>query len=46
MPAEGGAFYKGTKGTIMAGVYGHSPQIVPEDKPRLRVADSRFVLVP
>jgi len=32
MPAEGGVFYKGTKGTIMAGVYGNSPRIVPEAK--------------
>jgi len=32
MPAEGGVFYQGTKGTIMAGVYGNSPRIVPEAK--------------
>ena len=29
MPAEGGVFFKGTKGTIMAGVYGDSPRIIP-----------------
>ncbi|MFH1267112.1 MAG: Gfo/Idh/MocA family oxidoreductase, partial [Planctomycetota bacterium] len=32
MPAEGGALFKGTKGTIMCGVYGNSPRIVPEAK--------------
>jgi len=31
-PAEGGALFKGTKGTIMAGVYGNSPRIIPEAK--------------
>jgi predicted dehydrogenase len=34
MPAEGGVLYKGTKGTIMAGVYGDSPRIVPETRMR------------
>jgi predicted dehydrogenase len=32
VPAEGGAFFKGTKGTIMCGVYGESPRIIPEAK--------------
>jgi predicted dehydrogenase len=30
MPAEGGAFFKGTKGTIMCGHYGQNPQIIPQ----------------
>lgn len=34
VPAEGGALYKGTKGTIMAGVYGDSPRIIPETRMR------------
>jgi predicted dehydrogenase len=32
MPDEGGALIKGTKGTIMFGVYGNSPRIFPESK--------------
>jgi len=32
MPAEGGALFKGTDGTIMCGVYGNSPRIIPEAK--------------
>jgi predicted dehydrogenase len=32
MPDEGGAFIKGSKGTIMFGVYGNSPRIIPESK--------------
>jgi predicted dehydrogenase len=32
MPAEGGALIKGTQGTIMAGVYGQSPRIIPEPR--------------
>ncbi|MGA2069032.1 MAG: Gfo/Idh/MocA family oxidoreductase [Thermoguttaceae bacterium] len=32
MPEEGGALFKGSKGTIMAGVYGESPRIIPEAK--------------
>jgi predicted dehydrogenase len=32
MPAEGGALIKGTEGTIMCGVYGNSPRIIPESK--------------
>jgi len=31
-PGEGGALFKGTKGTIMCGVYGNSPRIIPEAK--------------
>lgn len=34
VPAEGGVFFKGSKGTIMAGVYGDSPRIIPEAKMR------------
>jgi predicted dehydrogenase len=32
MPAQGGLLLKGTQGTIMAGVYGGSPRIIPEKK--------------
>ena len=32
MPDEGGACIKGSKGTIMFGVYGNSPRIIPESK--------------
>ena len=32
VPAEGGIFIKGSQGTIMAGVYGESPRIIPETK--------------
>jgi predicted dehydrogenase len=31
-PAEGGVLFKGTKGTIMGGVYGNSPRIIPEKR--------------
>jgi predicted dehydrogenase len=34
MPAEGGALIKGSKGTIMCGVYGGEPRIIPEAKMR------------
>ena len=34
MPGEGGVLFKGTKGTILCGVYGNSPRIVPESKMR------------
>ena len=34
MPQEGGLLFKGTKGTIMAGVYGSSPRVFPEAKMR------------
>jgi predicted dehydrogenase len=30
MPAEGGSLFKGTKGKIMAGIYGETPRIIPE----------------
>jgi predicted dehydrogenase len=30
MPAEGGVIFKGSKGKIMAGVYGDAPRIIPE----------------
>jgi hypothetical protein len=33
-PAEGGFFIKGSQGTIMAGVYGESPRIIPEKRMR------------
>ncbi len=32
LPAEGGILFKGDKGTIMCGIYGESPRIVPETK--------------
>ena len=32
MPAEGGTLFKGTKGKIMAGVYGESPRLIPESR--------------
>ncbi len=32
VPAEGGIFIKGSQGTIMAGVYGGSPRIIPETR--------------
>ncbi|MCX5654782.1 MAG: Gfo/Idh/MocA family oxidoreductase [Planctomycetota bacterium] len=32
MPDEGGALIKGSKGTILFGVYGDSPRIIPESK--------------
>ena len=32
MPKEGGLVFKGSKGKIMAGVYGESPRIIPESK--------------
>lgn len=32
LPREGGVLFKGTKGTIMCGVYGNSPRIIPEAK--------------
>ncbi len=31
-PAEGGSLIRGAKGTIMAGVYGEGPRIIPEKK--------------
>jgi predicted dehydrogenase len=34
VPAEGGFFIRGSQGTIMAGVYGNSPRIIPEKKMR------------
>lgn len=30
LPAEGGSIFKGTKGKIMAGIYGDAPRIIPE----------------
>jgi predicted dehydrogenase len=32
MPDEGGALILGTRGTIMCGVYGNSPRIIPESR--------------
>jgi predicted dehydrogenase len=32
LPHEGGVLFKGSKGTIMCGVYGDSPRIIPETK--------------
>jgi hypothetical protein len=34
VPTEGGVFIKGSQGTILAGVYGDSPRIIPETKMR------------
>jgi len=32
LPSEGGVLFKGEKGTIVCGVYGDSPRIIPEAK--------------
>jgi predicted dehydrogenase len=32
LPAEGGVLFKGDQGTLMCGVYGDSPQIIPYSK--------------
>lgn len=32
VPAEGGVFFKGSRGTIMCGVYGDGARIIPESK--------------
>ena len=32
MPGEGGVLFKGARGTIMCGVYGDGPRIIPESK--------------
>lgn len=32
VPGEGGVLFKGSKGTIMCGIYGDSPRIIPEAK--------------
>ena len=34
LPSEGGILFKGEKGTIMCGIYGDSPRIIPETKMR------------
>ena len=34
LPHEGGALFKGTDGSIVAGVYGQNPQIIPEARMR------------
>ncbi len=34
LPSEGGVLFKGEKGTIMCGIYGDSPRIIPETKMR------------
>ena len=34
VPKEGGILFKGSKGTIMCGIYGDSPRIIPETKMR------------
>jgi hypothetical protein len=45
MPAGGGSLIKGSKGTIMAGVYGESPRIIPEAKMKeLTIPPKNFVL--
>jgi len=32
MPSQGGALIKGSEGTVMCGVYGNSPRLIPESK--------------
>ena len=32
VPKDGGVLFKGSKGTIMCGIYGDSPRIIPETK--------------
>ena len=34
LPSEGGVLFKGNKGTIMCGVYGNSPRLIPESAMR------------
>lgn len=34
LPTEGGAIFKGSKGTLVCGVYGESPRLIPETKMR------------
>lgn len=34
LPTEGGAIFKGSKGTLVCGVYGESPRLIPESKMR------------
>lgn len=34
VPNEGGVLFKGSKGTIMCGIYGDGPRIIPETKMR------------
>ena len=47
MPGEGGGSIKGTQGTIMAGVYGNSPRIIPESKMKeLKLPDKTLPRVP
>ncbi|MFH1923771.1 MAG: Gfo/Idh/MocA family oxidoreductase [Planctomycetota bacterium] len=43
MPAEGGMLFKGTEGTIMAGVYGQSPRIIPEEKMQKAVLPEKTI---
>jgi predicted dehydrogenase len=47
MPGEGGVLFKGSKGTIMAGVYCDSPRIIPEAKMReTKLPDKTLPRVP
>ncbi len=34
LPGQGGVLFKGTEGTIVCGVYGNGPKIIPESKMR------------
>lgn len=34
LPIEGGAIFKGSKGSLVCGVYGESPRLIPETKMR------------
>ena len=42
VPAEGGAFFKGSKGMIMCGVYGEGARIIPETKMQEFVRDGKL----
>lgn len=43
MPREGGVLFKGTKGTIMAGVYGHNACIIPKARMDAATAPPRKI---
>ena len=41
LPGEGGVLFKGSKGTILCGIYGEGPRIIPEVKMREAVCRPR-----
>jgi hypothetical protein len=45
MPAEGGALFKGSKGTILCGVYGGNPRIIPQKPLTHTVAEARLLTI-